>query len=85
MGTMAPIKTPITTMGFLISMISRPAAWVKATNRASAVRAAEPMANPLPMAAVVLPRASSPSVIFLVSGPRPAISEMPPALSAMGP
>jgi hypothetical protein len=52
---------------------------------ASAVRAAEPMAKPLPMAAVVLPRASRESVIRRVSGPSPAISVMPPALSAMGP
>ncbi len=43
------------------------------------------MAKPLPIAAVVLPRASNPSVIFLVSEPRPAISVIPPALSATGP
>ena len=34
---------------------------------------------------VVLPMASRPSVILRTSGPRPAISEIPPALSAMGP
>ena len=52
---------------------------------ARAVRAAEPMAKPLPMAAVVLPTASSLSVRARTSGPRPAISLMPPALSAIGP
>ena len=35
-----------------------------------AVSAAEPMASPLPMAAVVFPTASSLSVIFLTSGGR---------------
>ena len=43
------------------------------------------MAKPLPMAAVVLPSESRPSVILRTSGPRPDISEIPPALSAMGP
>jgi hypothetical protein len=38
---------------------SRPTAEAYAENRASAVSAAEPMAKPLPMAAVVLPMASS--------------------------
>ena len=38
-----------------------------------------------PIAAVVLPSASSRSVIDRTSGPRPAISEIPPALSATGP
>ncbi len=36
-------------------------------NNANAVKAAEPIANPLPRAAVVLPTASSLSVIFLTS------------------
>ena len=60
-------------------------AWVNAENRAKAVRAAEPMAKPFPIAAVVLPKASKPSVIFRTSGPSLAISEIPPALSATGP
>ena len=47
--------------------------------------AAEPMAKPLPIAAVVLPTESSPSVILRTSGPSPDISEIPPALSAIGP
>ena len=47
--------------------------------------AAEPMAKPFPVAAVVLPSASRASVRFLTSGSRPLISALPPALSAMGP
>ena len=53
--------------------------------RARAARAPEPMAKPLPMAAVVLPTLSKVSVIFRTSGSRPLISAMPPALSEMGP
>ena len=52
---------------------------------ARAARAAAPMANPLPIAAVVLPSSSRESVILRVSSPRPAISAIPPALSAIGP
>ncbi len=53
--------------------------------RAMAASAAEPMAKPLPMAAVVLPTASSLSVRCRTSAGSPAISAMPPELSAMGP
>ena len=52
---------------------------------ARAVSAAEPMAKPLPMAAVVLPTESSASVRSRTSGGSSAISAMPPALSATGP
>jgi hypothetical protein len=58
---------------------------LKAAKRATTVSTAEPMAKPLPTAAVVLPTESSSSVISRTSGPRPDISEMPPPLSAMGP
>ena len=58
---------------------------INAANNAMAVRAAEPMAKPFPVAAVVLPRASSASVFFLTSSPNPLISALPPALSAIGP
>ena len=54
-------------------------------SRASAVSAAEPIANPLPVAAVVLPSASSASVRWRTFGSRPLISALPPALSAIGP
>ena len=52
---------------------------------ASAARAAAPIAKPFPIAAVVLPTSSRLSVISLVPSPRPAISAIPPALSATGP
>ena len=47
--------------------------------------AAEPIAKPFPIAAVVLPTASSCSVRSLTSAPIPAISAIPCALSATGP
>ena len=52
---------------------------------ASEVSAADPIANPLPIAAVVLPTESSLSVISLTYGGRSHISAIPPALSAIGP
>ena len=58
---------------------------VYAAKSASAVSAAEPIANPFPTAAVVLPIESSSSVIALTSSPRLHISAIPPALSATGP
>ena len=66
-------------------MNSSPALLVYELSSASAVSAAEPMEKPLPMAAVVLPTASSLSVISRTSSGRPVICAMPPALSAMGP
>ena len=56
-----------------------------AASRAKAVNAALPIANPLPVAAVVLPTASNSSVRCRTSGSSPAISALPPALSAIGP
>ena len=68
------------------SPASRSAAFavsVKLRKSASAVRAADPMANPLAIAAVVLPSESSASVS---RRPRKeAIWAIPPALSAIGP
>mmetsp|Transcript_12320 Transcript_12320/g.28917 ORF Transcript_12320/g.28917 Transcript_12320/m.28917 type:complete len:204 (-) Transcript_12320:852-1463(-) len=58
---------------------------LKAARRERAVSTADPTAKPLPMAAVVLPRASSESVLARTSGPKCAISARPPALSAIGP
>ena len=54
-------------------------------NNASAVSAADPIANPFPIAAVVFPTASSLSVIFLTLSGSSDISAMPPALSDTGP
>jgi len=56
-----------------------------AAQRAKEAKAAEPIANPLPVAAVVLPTASRASQRSLTSLPRPAISAIPAELSAMGP
>jgi hypothetical protein len=53
--------------------------------QANAARAAEAMANPFPMAAVVFPTESSASALSRASVPRPLISAIPAALSAMGP
>ena len=53
--------------------------------KASATNAAEPMAKPLPVAAVVLPSESNASVRLRTSAPKPLISALPPALSAIGP
>ena len=58
---------------------------MKAANKASEVSAAEAMAKPLPVAAVVLPTASRMSVRSRTSLGSSHISAMPPALSAMGP
>ena len=49
------------------------------------VKIAEPMAKPLPIAAVVFPTASNLSVLSRTMGSSPVISAMPPALSAIGP
>ena len=49
----------------------------KAPNRAIPTSAAEPMAKPLPIAAVVFPAASKASVFLLTSAPRWDISAMP--------
>mmetsp|Transcript_42580 Transcript_42580/g.137250 ORF Transcript_42580/g.137250 Transcript_42580/m.137250 type:complete len:200 (+) Transcript_42580:1029-1628(+) len=57
----------------------------KAPKRATPTRQAEPMAKPLPMAAVVLPAASSASVFSRTDGCSSHISAMPPALSQTGP
>ena len=43
------------------------------------------MAKPLPVAAVVFPKASKASVRLRTSGSKPLISAFPPALSAIGP
>ncbi len=84
-GSIPPIKRPTITRGLFMSITESPTDVAYAAKRARAVRAAEPIARPLPMAAVVLPTASSLSVIFLTSGGMWLISAIPPALSAMGP
>ena len=84
-GSIAPIKMPTMTFGIVKSIEVNPAALTKALNRAKLVSAADPMANPFPMAAVVFPTLSSLSVISRTLGSIPHISAIPPALSAIGP
>ena len=99
-GNIPPISIPMSTFGLssprsnnrLSKTCSPPAATIasaafvlKVLNRANAVSAADPMANPLPIAAVVLPTASSASVRSLTYGSHLLISAIPPALSATGP
>ena len=62
-----------------------PVCTIYAEKRARAVNAAEPIANPLPIAAVVLPTASNLSVRSRTSLGKSAISAIPPALSEIGP
>ena len=57
----------------------------KAANNANEVNAAEAMAKPLPLAAVVFPTASKISVFSRTSAGSSLISAIPPALSAIGP
>mmetsp|Transcript_16338 Transcript_16338/g.37640 ORF Transcript_16338/g.37640 Transcript_16338/m.37640 type:complete len:201 (+) Transcript_16338:654-1256(+) len=84
-GSMAPIKAPLNTTGSPMSTVEIPALLLKAANNERAVKTADPMANPFPVAAVVLPRASKASVVSRTRSSNSAISAMPPALSAMGP
>ena len=56
-----------------------------AANKANEVKAAEAIANPFPVAAVVFPTESNISVRSLTMGSCSLISAIPPALSDMGP
>lgn len=58
-GNIAPTSNPAKAIGVKISTWLSPTLVQKAPKRASATRHAEPMANPLPIAAVVFPAASS--------------------------
>mmetsp|Transcript_69038 Transcript_69038/g.194680 ORF Transcript_69038/g.194680 Transcript_69038/m.194680 type:complete len:275 (+) Transcript_69038:636-1460(+) len=87
-GSMQPMSAPARSMGSLISNVMTwpfATSCLKAARSDSAVSTADPTAKPLPIAAVVLPRASRASVFSRTLGPRPAISARPPALSATGP
>lgn len=57
---------------------------INAPYNARLTNAADPIAKPFPIAAVVLPAASKASVNYLMSY-IPAISANPPALSEIGP
>ncbi len=87
-GNIAPIKRPAKTSGLVNEILfppSRSALCKKPPNNESDTSAADPIANPLPIAAVVLPAASRPSVLYLTYSPISAISAIPPALSEIGP
>mmetsp|Transcript_4160 Transcript_4160/g.10681 ORF Transcript_4160/g.10681 Transcript_4160/m.10681 type:complete len:294 (-) Transcript_4160:1147-2028(-) len=93
-GSMAPIITPDRMRGSVKSrlIVNDPTGLSTLTfseyalMNARAVRTALPIANPFPVAAVVLPRASRASVLSLTSSSQSGvISAIPPALSAMGP
>lgn len=89
---MAPIKSPEKIKGALTStptmgckLVNLVALVRKAPYKERDTKAAEPIANPFPMAAVVFPAASRASVLYLTSSPKSAISVNPPALSEIGP
>ena len=84
-GSIPPINNPPITIGFAILIPSRPDCCIKAANNASAVNAADAIAKPFPIAAVVLPTASSLSVLSRTSAGSSDISAIPPALSEIGP
>ena len=67
-GSITPMKKPISTWGFKrfkskVKFRLPSTVLLKAAIRVIAVSAAEPMAKPLPVAAVVLPRLSRASVL----------------------
>jgi hypothetical protein len=77
--------SPTMTRGSSTLITSRSTAVAYAAISASAVRTADPIAKPLPVAAVVFPSESSASVLSRTSSGSWAIWAMPPALSATGP
>ena len=72
-------------VGSATLMASMPAVFMNAANKAKAVKAADAMAKPFPIAAVVFPTASHLSVRSRTSEGNSAISAIPPALSEIGP
>src|SRR5438270_883978 len=66
-GIMPPTKRLANTSALYISIPRMPTTPTKAANKARAVNAAEAMAKPFPVAAVVLPTASRVSVFSLTS------------------
>ena len=75
-GSIAPINSPVNISGFvneILELFSIPALCRNPPYNDKATKAALPIANPLPIAAVVLPAASSPSVIARTYYPISAI------------
>lgn len=79
------MKSPARIFASDISIDVKPTSSLYAENNANDVSAAEAIAKPLPIAAVVLPTESSTSVFSLTFSGNHAISAIPPALSAIGP
>lgn len=77
--------SPENSKGLKILTVSRTERETNAPKRARPTKHALPIANPLPIAAVVLPAASSASVLYLAHSFASDISTIPPALSEMGP
>ncbi|GIT16645.1 MAG: hypothetical protein CM1200mP38_3020 [Dehalococcoidia bacterium] len=67
------------------SNASNPTTWEYAAINANAVRTADPIANPLPVAALYFPKNQVHLFALFTSGSKPACSAIPPALSATGP
>ena len=84
-GTMAPNNRPVNIQGSRVSTSAPFARTQKAPKSAKLTRAAEPIAKPFPMAAVVFPAASRQSVRSCTCAGRPDISAIPPGLSEIGP
>ena len=84
-GTIPPINNIERTGALKIFMPSIPVKVTYAANKANDVKAAEAIANPLPVAAVVFPTESRISVLSLTIGSCSLISAIPPALSEIGP
>ena len=84
-GIMPPINKAASTSALKIFIPSIPVKVTYAANRASAVSAADAIANPFPVAAVVFPTESKMSVLSLTSFGNSLISATPPALSEIGP
>ncbi len=73
---MAPNNKPAKTYGYTseIKLLTyNPALCKNPPYNANETKAADPIANPFPIAAVVLPAASKPSVTYLTYGPIYAI------------
>lgn len=86
-GNMAPRSNPAKISAFFneIADSESEALCKKPPYNDNETNAADPIANPLPIAAVVLPAASRPSVLYLTYSPISAIYAIPPALSLIGP
>ena len=84
-GTIPPTKSIANTGALKILIPSIPVNVTYAANKARDVKAAEAIAKPFPVAAVVFPTESKISVLSLTIGSCSLISAIPPALSDIGP